>query len=152
MYSGTHWTQIDHPVIQSEKPDLLSFLSASKPDSQFFKSGKSVTVWIVLPHNRLTGSSNPESRIREAMFCLKTGQPVIQTGKPNQFGTHSGNYPENRITQPASRIRGFINCSSSSSLLAIQISFSLKPVPFSLVFTPKSIISTHFLCKSIHKT
>ncbi|KAH9753250.1 Integrase catalytic domain-containing protein [Citrus sinensis] len=52
---------------------------SKKQNSVALSTTEAEYIATVLPHNRLTGSSNPESRIREAMFCLKTGQPVIQT-------------------------------------------------------------------------
>ena len=84
MYSGAHWMQTGHPVIQFGKLDLISFLSASKPDSWFFKSEKLITVCMVLPHNRLTGSLN-----RKAEFVKPCSDSKLAS----------------RLFEPVSRIR-----------------------------------------------
>ena len=78
MYFGAHWTKIGHPVIQFGKPDLLSFLFASKSDSRFFKSRKLITVCMDLPHNWLTGSSIRKAKFVKQYFASKPASRLIK--------------------------------------------------------------------------
>ena len=56
----------------------------------------------LLEQNRISGSRHPENRL--FFKDPETGQPFKQTGKPNSCFSLSGQYPANRITNPASRI------------------------------------------------
>ena len=121
----------------SGKPDLLSLLSASKPDNRFLKSGK------------------PNSR---GNFLPQTGLPVIKTGKPVSRGTlleptgipaqlirqsvfnvsSFWSQPEFRLVQTRNPVSGVISHCSSSFFIRHSGSCSLSKNRFlSLIFHSK---------------